>query len=325
MNVTSDLDTQAALWVARMDAEDWDSAADAELGLWLARDPRNRGALLHAQALWVTLGRAEDQDQCAGAGEAAYKPLQTSRRRLLGGLMAGIAASVAGGLVLLNRREIYETQVGEIRRVPLADGSIAAINTASAIKVALADTRRDIELEQGEAWFQVAKDPQRPFLVSAGRVRVVAIGTAFAVRRHANGAEIVVTEGVVKAWAAGAEGHKVELAAGSRAFVADDAAISRAVANAPAADRALAWRSGKIDLAGTRIEDAVAEFNRYNHRKIVLRDTAVGDERVDGVFRTDDPEGFARVVGGSFAVPVELGHGNEIRIGSAADQKMKSE
>src|SRR3546814_2061558 len=95
----------------------------------------------------------------------------------------------------------YATSVGEIRRVPLADGSIAAINTASAIDVKLDDAARHVRVVEGEAWFQVARDKQRPFVVAAGRARVRAVGTAFSVRRRAGGADVLVTEGEVEVWA----------------------------------------------------------------------------------------------------------------------------
>jgi len=144
---------------------------------------------------------------------------------------------------------------------------------------------------------------------------VQAVGTAFSVRRREGGADIIVTEGVVEAWAKGADGQKIRVSAGGMAFIADNAAV-RAAPEGAAVERALAWRTGKIDLAGTRVDAAIAEFNRYNGRKIVLRDAALAAERVDGVFRTDDPVGFAQVIGGSFDVPVDLSGPEEIRIGS---------
>jgi transmembrane sensor len=79
-------------------------------------------------------------------------------------------------------------------------------------------------------------------------------------------------------------------------------------------DRALAWRNGKIHLAGSSLAEAVAEFNRYNGRKLVLADQDLAGERFDGVFRTDDPEGFAKAVKESLGVPIDLGQ-SELRIG----------
>ena len=79
---------------------------------------------------------------------------------------------------------------------------------------------------------------------------------------------MLVTEGVVQAWADGAEGDIVRLTAGQRAFIADNAAIRQQPAAPSELDRTLAWRGGKIDLAGNTLADAIAEFNRYNRRQI---------------------------------------------------------
>ncbi|WP_204272534.1 FecR domain-containing protein, partial [Enterobacter hormaechei] len=86
--------------------------------------------------------------------------------------------------------------------------------------------------------FQVAKDSKRPFLVEAGKIRVQAVGTAFAVRRRQAGADIFVTEGVVEAWTSGAGAPHIRIAAGEHAFVADDAAVVRAPASASSVYRA---------------------------------------------------------------------------------------
>lgn len=303
---------EAALWVVRMDADDWSEDQEADLQAWLAAEPRRAGALLQAQAAWMTLDKPEASH--AALDEPAPS-LRFNRRHLMIGGGAAIAASIAGGLFLLGGGTHYSTGVGEIRRVPLADGSTAAINTASTIEINLANVRREVRIAQGEAWFQVAKDPKRPFVVEAGRVRVQAVGTAFSVRRRDDGADILVTEGVVEAWVDGAEGHKIRLAAGSRAFVANNAAIRQEPAAPSSVDRALAWRSGKIDLVGEPLAGAIAEFNRYNHRKLVLVDPALGGEQFDGVFRTDDPEGFALAVKSISDVPVDLSSPDEIRIG----------
>ena len=308
-----DIDAEAARYVARMDGDDWSDASEDELDAWLARDPRHPGALLRAQAAWMTLDRPFAA-HAASRDKSAPAP-RFSRRGLLVGGGAAIAASIAG-VALLSGGTSYATAVGEIRRVPLGDGSIAAINTASAIDVRLAETGRDVRLDRGEAWFQVASDSNRPFVVAAGRARVRAVGTAFSVRRGDGGAHVLVTEGVVEVWAEGAEGHRVRLAAGSRAFVADNAAIAETPAAPSAIDRALAWRNGKIDLAGDRLDAAAAEFNRYNQRRIVVGDPAIAGERFDGVFRTDDPEGFAKAVEVSLSVPVDLSDPTQIRIGT---------
>lgn len=313
---------EAATWVARMDGGNWGDVEEAELQAWLDGDARRRGALLQAQAAWMTLDKPAADVRLAERSQTkpetpSRRVLPFSRRSFFVGGGGAIAASVAFALAWNLGGTGYETSVGEIRRVPLADGSVAAINTASKIEVALAERRRSVVLDRGEAWFQVAKDPTRPFVVEAGRVRVQAVGTAFSVRRRDNGAEVLVTEGVVEAWADGAEGNRVRLTAGQSAFIADNAAIERAAAVPSSVDRKLAWRSGKIDLLGETLSGAIAEFNRYNQRQIVLADPALGSEQFDGVFRTDDPEGFAIAVKSALDVPVDVSGPGEIRIGKS--------
>jgi len=308
-----DIDAEAARLVARMDGDAWSDADEGELDIWLSRDPRHPGALLRAQAAWMTLDRPFAA-HAVSRDDAASVP-RFSRRGLLAGSGAVVAASIAGGVLLLSGGTSYATAVGEIRRVPLGDGSIAAINTASAIDVRLEDAGRRVRLDRGEVWFQVARDRYRPFVVAAGRARVRAVGTAFSVRRGDGGVHVLVTEGEVEVWADGAEGHRVRLTAGSRGFVADNAAIGEALVTPSSIDRALAWRNGKIDLVGDRLDGAVAEFNRYNRRQLVVGDPAIAGERFDGVFRTDDPEGFAKAVEVSLSVPVDLSDPTQIRIG----------
>src|SRR5262249_47175706 len=92
----------------------------------------------------------------------------------------------------------YSTPVGGIDNVALADGSRMTLNTDTRIRVALTETERRIELDKGEGFFEVAKDPSRPFVVYAGNKRVVAVGTKFSVRRENDDVEVIVTEGRVR-------------------------------------------------------------------------------------------------------------------------------
>lgn len=313
--MTRNMADEAARWTARMDAGGWSAQDESELQAWLAAHPMHGGALLQAQAAWISTDLKVAQDAADGSDAAPVS--RFSRRGIVAAGGGLIAASLAGGLIWGTSALQYATGVGEIRRVPLADGSVAAINTASRIAVRVDAKRRNVALEVGEAWFQVAKDPERPFVVDAGRVRVRAVGTAFAVRLRGNGAQVFVTEGVVEAWVDGAEGHRVRIAAGGKAFVSNDAAIKVAAAEPSAVDRSLAWRAGKIDLDGNRLDFAVAEFNRYNQRKLIITDPALASEEFDGIFRVDDPEGFAMAVRDSLGVPIDSGHPDGIRIGKA--------
>lgn len=299
------INDRAAEWVARMDREGHDPVVRAELKAWLAGDDRRRGAYFRAKVAWNMLDRASvlragqpPAYEVAAAGGGWF----SRRRVILGG---GAAAAVAAVTLVVGvpRMDFFaapdqqiQTAIGEIRRVPLSDGSLAAVNTQTALDVTMKPKVRQIALKSGEAWFQVAKNRDRPFVVEIGDVRVRAVGTAFSVRREANGVDVQVTEGVVEVWRVGDEANVRRVEAGTRAFVAPDKAVVSVAAATEEIDRALAWRTGQLVFDGDTVAEAVAEFNRYNVRKITLSDAALGQKKMIGRFRTNEPDAFAHAV-----------------------------
>ena len=259
--------------------------------------------MLRAQAALSLVDRARALPQPA----APANDRGLDRRWLLAGGGAAAVAVVGaglGGVALLGRKPVeIVTHRGELRRVPLEDGSLAEVNTDSRLAVTMAKRLRRVQLQQGEAWFAVAKDAARPFVVEAAELRVAAVGTAFAVCDAGERLEVQVTEGVVEAWRRQDKATRVRIAAGSRLSVSRDGRFTIAEAT-DAIARDLAWRSGQIDLAGRTVAEAVAEFNRYNRRQIALDDPAVGRESLVGLFRTSEAESFAQAVAQTFGVPV---------------------
>lgn len=299
-------DDSAAYWATKIDFGTLSATQEAELANWLAQDPLHQGALLRAQATLAYLDRGRALVASGACADEPAAPVGASsiapRRRFLQFAVGGTAMLAAGlgAIFVLPRigRDEIRTDIGEVRRVPLADGSVAVINTASRIAVALKPEQRAIRLEEGEAWFQVAHDKARPFIVEAGDVRVRAVGTAFAVRRRAEGADVMVTEGVVETWIEGRAGSLRRLAAGARSYIAPDPQSTASTVEGTPQDveRALAWRGGEIILDGQTVDYAVAELNRYNRQHIVVADEALGQERLVGYFRTSDPARFASAV-----------------------------
>lgn len=295
-------DDEVMRWAIRLDSRPLDADEQRALDAWLLADERRHGSLLRAEAALAYLDRGR-----ALAEPMEVPPVHTplGRRALLvGGTIAGLA--LTGSIVSLITRSIQiRTELGEVRRVPLADGSIASLNTNSKLEVEMLDKRREVKLKVGEAWFQVAHDKARPFVVEAGDIRVQAVGTAFAVRRRESGADVLVTEGKVDAWIVGRESERTRIDAGSRGFLTErEPTVVVAAAND--IDRALAWRIGDLALNGESLAYAASELNRYNRRKLVIADRALGHEPIVGYFRTDQPEDFARAVaamtGGNVAV-----------------------
>lgn len=202
----------------------------------------------------------------------------------------------------------YSTPMGSVRTVLLSDGSKATLSSDSRIRVALSRGERHIDLEQGEAYFEVSKDPGRPFVVVAGERQVVAVGTRFAVRRDRADLRVVVTEGTVRLQP-GSAGNvppppPTLLPAGSKALASAHGVLVRR-GSIEDAEREIDWRGGYLSFRNSTLADAANEFNRYNARKIVMGDPEVGALRVGGNFRWSNTDTFVRLLEQGFPVRAE--------------------
>jgi transmembrane sensor len=287
------INAAASEWVVRIDRGLTPTEAVA-LEQWLGGDIRHTGALARAQAAWVHADRAQVY--------RAASELRDSRatRAWRAAMPWASAAAVLVGLatVLLAWQGYSQThlatKLGEIRRVPLADGSHITLDTQSRVSVRYQPATRLVRLESGEALFEVAKDPGRPFVVQAGNTRVRAIGTSFIVRRHSDtDVEVTVTEGTVDVWRETSTPEPaIRLAAGKRTLTTpQEIAQPQELTGAQLAG-AVAWETGVIDLNGRTLADAAAEFNRYNHQTVVITDPRLAAQTVVGRFQATNPVAF---------------------------------
>ena len=202
----------------------------------------------------------------------------------------------------------YLTAIGDLRTVALSDGSQATLSSDSSFQVIWSNGERRIELQQGEAFFDVAKDVARPFVVIAGGRQVVAVGTRFSVRRSGADLRVVVTEGTVRLQADAKTNPPPTpttlLQAGSVAVASSEGLLVRTGSVADA-ERHLDWRDGYVTFRDTPLADAAAEFNRYNVRKIVMGDREVAALRVGGNFRWSNTPAFVRLLEMGFPVRAE--------------------
>ncbi len=309
-----DIEATAIAWVVRMERSDSSARDEAELARWLGVDSRRRGAYARARAAMHLVDRAANADTAATATPPCQGPSDSvasggvpsvRRRWLIGGGLAAATAGVFGlGMVLRHaHEENLSTELGEIKRVPLEDGSVIVLNTATRISARFELNRRLINLEEGEGWFQVAKDTSRPFLVTAGFALVRAVGTAFSVRKRLAGMDLLVTEGVVELSANARGLSKVLIRAGNKATVSDDGAVRISNVSREEVSRHLAWQVGRISVNGETLQAAAAEFNRYNRVKISV-DPALATTKVVGVFDCNDPVAFARSAAITFGADV---------------------
>jgi transmembrane sensor len=305
----SEIDNEAFAWVVRQRVRGLDGADLAAFDAWYAANIRHQGAYARALAIDNAVQIATGNHVVPNSRDGFEKGFVLSRRRnlMLGGLAAGVAAAVGTfGYAALHQGTVLTTAKGEFRRVPLQDKSIASINSGSQIEVSFTRHQRRIDLRKGEAWFEVAKDKSKPFIVAAGDALIRAVGTAFSVRRLAAGSEVLVTEGTVEVWSRDGTAARRLVTAGEHAFLAPDAKAIPVTRQPDEVNRRLAWREGKLVLTRQTLGEAVADFNRYSTRTIVIVDPALREQRLVGQYQLDAPELFARDVSLILDVPVEI-------------------
>lgn len=322
------IEDMALRWVARLDREEQTASQHPELQLWLAEDDRHRGAFMRAMAAWQQLEKASILSRAETVAlplEAAPLPIHSGETRqglprrwlIAGAVCAASVVGLFGVQYFQGRSDRFSTARGEIRRVPLSDGSLMAINTSTEVTVGLAKDLRAVTILEGEAWIQVAPDAARPFVVSTGDIRVRAVGTAFSVRKLEHGSEVLVTEGVVEVWSSHSPSNVQRLHAGQSLIISSESLRPPTQATHDEVQRKLAWREGEIVLAGESLSSAIAEFNRYNDIQIVLIDTSLSNTEWIGRFRTNEPQAFAQAVAITTGSSVQIGP-DTISIGRAS-------
>lgn len=295
----------AATWIARRDTGPWTDADAAALAAWLEESAGHRAAYYRLNSAWQETARLK-----AMVGRTPASKVSSSLPGRLRHLPLAIAATVlvaVGAQFTLApfgspHRNDYATVVGGLQSIPMADGSKVTLNTDSAIQVAVTDKERRIELKQGEAFFEVARDPHRPFVVSVANQRIVAVGTAFSVRRRGNDVRVIVAEGQVRIEIPGKETELREpLPAGSVVRTENSEVL---VQTQPTAEieKNLSWRSGLLTFRDTPLAEAVAEFNRYNTRKVVIEDPAISVIEIGGIFRATNLDTFVHLLEDGFPI-----------------------
>ncbi len=293
----------------------------ADFRAW-RRDPDNAAAFAKVKAGWEAAGALAERPAIVAATDAVLakypaKPAGaagSSRRFVLKPLAWGLAGLVliAGGAVATWRGMAphYETEVGGQRLEVLADGSRIRLNTDTAVRVEIGAKERRVVLQHGQAFFEVAHDAARPFVVVADGARVRALGTKFDVRHDSAAVRVTLLQGRVEVRAA--DGAEAVLAPG-QSVVADRRGVSRPMATN--ADAVSSWTSGRITFSGAPLRDAVAEVNRYSERKVVLEvPEAVASERISGQFVTGDVENFVAGARSLYGLQVTAETPREIRL-----------
>lgn len=214
-------------------------------------------------------------------------------------LAAALLLAVLAGWYVLLQPQRYESALGEQRSFSLKDGSRVTLNTASKIEVRLKSTHRVVRLLRGEALFEVAHDPSRPFDVVTNHTVVRAVGTQFNVYQETEQTIVTVLEGHVAVVARPA----LVLGAGERLLITQDGVMTREEGvNVTAATR---WTRNQLIFVRRSLGEIADELNRYNRDRIEIRSPTLQSRKITGTFRANDAGSFVAYLAGIPGVSVE--------------------
>jgi transmembrane sensor len=339
---SSDVEQAAAEWLMRRD-RGLTSDQSAAFEHWRSADVRHAAEYSRIAGNWRQLDALTSVSSLAAETDAIVQRARLRRKRqrtIQWGFGALAAAAVLMFVFVIGSRgpaltePSYQVIASSSRSQTLPDGSVALLNGTSRIQIEFTTAERRVRLLEGEALFTVAKNPDRPFLVTAGTITVRAVGTAFNVKLAAASVEVLVTEGKVRVNDA-AKGTSVlppdstqsaaapnvdaapVLTAGHRVLIAFDAGRAAVVeANVSTLalheiEQTLAWQTTRLVFNDTSLDEVVAAFNHHNSHRLVLGVEALRSRKITGVFRADNLDGFTRLLEAGVDVKAEAHGPNE--------------
>jgi transmembrane sensor len=307
------IEQQAADWLARRAGSSWSANDAAQLAAWLDSATAHKVAFLRLDSAWQQANRLK-------ALGAAARPQRAPRRRRdarpdrsrfwMSSMAAGVMLTATLGVLAylwLPGGSSFRTAIGVISAVPMSDGSKVTLNTDSQVRISVTQDERRVSLGRGEAFFEVAKDPRRPFVVVAGHCRVIAVGTQFSVWREADEVRVVVTAGrvrVARSDSSTDDTPATEVSAGNIAHAGEGGVLVESKQPLEV-EETLGWRRGFLFFHDLPLAQAVAELNRYNPEKIVIDSPAVAAIRISGSFRSTNVSGFVHLLRDGLSINVE--------------------
>lgn len=301
MTPATHIEEEAGRWLLRQEEPGWTDADRAALEAWLAESPAHQAAFWRLEHGWRRADRL------------AARPLPTHEtrtpwRRRLAPLAASLVAMIGAGVWLAHDAagRIYATDVGGHEVAPLPDGTRVELNTDTRLRADVTREHREVWLDRGEAYFEVAHDKAHPFTIYAGKRKVTVLGTKFSVRRTGDEVQVTVVEGKVRVDPVDApKPTPPAVLTPGQIAIAKGAATLVTPKTVAAAQSELSWRQGMLVFDQYTVERAAEEFNRYNRRKIVVTSPEAAAIRIGGTFETDNIDGFVELLQQGYGLKIE--------------------
>jgi transmembrane sensor len=316
-NVQRTARAEAAAWIVRLHGPHRSAELEAAFRDWLAAHPENGTQFERVTAAWD----AGSSFPVPGAPRLAHWTKPPLRRPWMWAtaVFLVICALVGWSAWLAWGPTPYTTGIGEQRIVRLDDGTRLSLNSSTRVRIAYTAAERRVALERGEAYFEVARHPERPFIVTAGTHEVIALGTVFMIRYDTGQTAVTLLEGEVavspylqtvpvaappastETTPARINSHaplpsassKVILSPGERVTLTENGSLKL---DAPRMEAVTAWRRGEVMLDKTALAEAVAELNRYDQTQLIIDDPRIAALPISGIYQAGDSNGFARTI-----------------------------
>jgi transmembrane sensor len=332
------VDEVASLWFGRRRVGELSPADLEAFADWLAQADEHREAYERLERAWSGIEPIRDDPRVMAWREQALRRNPAWRRLLMPALMAASLLLAAGGGLLSWQMGVFpdhrlqtrsfHTGHGERTTITLPDGSQVTLNTDTVVRTQAMEGRRQVYLDQGQAFFRVAHDPLHPFVVNAAGRTVTAVGTAFDVRVDHDRFAVTLVEGKVRVEAPVPERavaatasrpapdvplhvQSTEMVAGTQLESTDETAWKLVPVDAV---RETSWTRGQLVFLRRPLGEVVDELNRYSGTQIVIDDDALADVPITGTFTPGDNEGFAAAVVSYGKASIEQKSGETIRL-----------
>jgi transmembrane sensor len=306
---SNNVDT-AADWFARRRSGNMSLLEARDLEVWLESDPDHLAAYRSVARAWGLALSVSTDPSALQLRESALGRFALRRHLRWLGSAAAMTALLATGLYAAGTTGLwrdwfspvsdqsYRTAVGQTVTVTLADGSTAMLDSDTVMDVHETWRSREVRLARGQAFFRVAKDSARPFVVSATDGSVTATGTAFDVRVDPDQLTVLLVEGKLHVDLPGSASRlaqQTEMVAGWQLTASADGERALTRLDSERQARALGWQTGRLAFVGQSVSTVASELNRYSMKKIVLAPD-LARLSIDGVFRAGDIDGFVRLL-----------------------------
>jgi transmembrane sensor len=318
----SKIEEQVAQWVSRQHENTWNDNDQAALSQWLEASTAHRVAFLRLAAIWKSADRLKALHQDSQNSHHSANDEWQASQAWWRNPKSMIAASLIGATVTMatligvnqyQSGDVYITPVGGSQTLALGDGTRIELNTDTKLRTIVNSKERTTWLEKGEAYFEVAKDAHRPFIVIAGEQRITVLGTHFSVRRDGDKVSVVVTEGRVRVDGprnlnptvnANTIAHAtVELKYGDIALAQGHSILVKTQAPNKLLNE-LSWRHKTLVFDDTSLSEAAAEFNRYSQKKLIINDPSIAEMRIGGSFDPSNVEAFSQLLAKGFGLKI---------------------